>query len=456
MSAVAAVARKAHVPELPKPVWLVLGADALSALGSGLTIPYLLIYFHSARGIPLAVAGVAVSMVAVGSLAGNPIGGTLADRHTPRFALIVGLALAAAGTGAVIAVDSAWQAFVAAGLLGLGTGIIFPTLDALLATTVAEDQRSAAFSVRFMTMNAGLGIGALIASMLVSLHSPGTFVFVYVIDAITYLAAIPILMMVRTAEPVRSSEPALAEVEAPGDVEAPGEVGVPAAPAPRGYRAVFRDRTFRSVLVLTLFVVLVSYGQFASGFPAFATRAGGISAHMLSLAYAANTLTIVLCQLLVLRALEGWRRTRAIALACACWATCWGLTVISGHVHSSTGAAIGFVLAMAIFALGETLLSPALGPIVNDLAPDHLRGRYNGSNTLALTLGFLIGPSVAGLALSLGAGTFLFASLIVACGLTAIGAIRLERHLPVSANRVHSGPEAEAAEDQLAVEASPA
>jgi hypothetical protein len=42
---------------------------------------------------------------------------------------------------------------------------------------------------------------------------------------------------------------------------------------------------------------------------------------------------------------------------------------------------------MVIFAVGETMLSPTLPAIINDLAPPQAAGRYNGLGTLAFTVG---------------------------------------------------------------------
>ena len=49
-----------------------------------------------------------------------------------------------------------------------------------------------------------------------------------------------------------------------------------------------------------------------------------------------------------------------------------------------------------LFALGETLLQPTIPAITNDLAPDHLRGRYNAVNAGAFQAGTILGPVVAG------------------------------------------------------------
>src|SRR5215217_4376646 len=164
------------IPNLPRDAWVVLGGDAISAVGTGLTLPFLLVYLHSVRGIPLALAGLAVSMIAAGSIAGNLAGGSFSDRLGPRNAVVVGLAIAAAGTAMLTLVDAPWQAFAATATAGLGAGIIWPAQDALLATLVEPAQRSSVFSVRMASMNAGLGIGALAAAAVVDSSSAHSFV----------------------------------------------------------------------------------------------------------------------------------------------------------------------------------------------------------------------------------------------------------------------------------------
>jgi hypothetical protein len=68
--------------------------------------------------------------------------------------------------------------------------------------------------------------------------------------------------------------------------------------------------------------------------------------------------------------------------------------------------------------------------IVNALAPDDLRGRYNGAIAMAWTTGFLTGPIAAGVALGAGAGGALFLTLTAAAVLAAVGSVGLARHLP--------------------------
>src|SRR5579884_217698 len=152
------------VPRLPRAAWIVLGGDLLSAIGTGLTMPFFVVYLHRVRGIDVAVAGLALATLALASFAGNVIGGALADRAGARRALMLGLAASAAGSAWIAFVTSSAAAFGAAAVLGLGNSIAWPALDALLATAVDERQRSEVFAVRHATLNLGMGVGAVLAA----------------------------------------------------------------------------------------------------------------------------------------------------------------------------------------------------------------------------------------------------------------------------------------------------
>jgi len=418
--------RPALIPALPRPAWTVLGGDFVSAVGSGLTLPCLFLYAHQVRHLSDGAAGLVVATIALASLAGNPLGGAAADRHTPRRALMAGLLIAAAGSVALALAGDAAALFAAAALTGLGVSLIWPAQDALLASVAGPDHLSSVFAVRHASLNAGLGLGALGAAVLISTAHPGTFTAVYLADAATFLAFIPVLARLRPAVPPNSAGPE------------PGQAGEPATAArPRtGYRDVLKDRAFLRVWVLTTVLVTASFGQSQSSFPGYATRPGGISPHALALAYAANTVTVVAAQLPVLRWLAGRRRTTGAALAAASWAASWAVVLAAGHLGAGAAAQAAFAAAMVIFALGECLLSPTLPAIINDLAPPEAAGRYNGLGVLAFTTGFLLGPASGGAALGAGWSTGLFTALIVACAAASIAAHRLARHLPPGANHI--------------------
>src|SRR5580692_3842127 len=423
--------RGAFLPVLPRAAWVVLGGDFMSAIGSGLTLPCLFIYAHRVRDLSYGAAGLVVSVIALASLLGNPVGGAAADRWTPRRTLMAGLVIAAAGSALLAVARTTPALFGAAGLLGLGVSVIWPAQDALLASLAGPAARSAVFSVGHACLNAGLGLGALGAAAVVSVTHPGTFVPVDLAHAVSLLALVPVLA--RLGSPARQAS-----------------TPRPARQDRTRYLEVLRDTAFLRVWALTAVIVTVSFGQFQSGFVGYATRPGGIGTHGLAVAFAANMLTVACGQLFVLRWLGGHRRTTGVALAAAAWAATWAVVIIGGHLGGGAAAQTAFTAAMVIFALGESLLSPTLPAIINDLAPPTAAGRYNGLGALAFTTGFLLGPASGGLALGAGWGTGLFAVMLLACALAAPAALRLGRHLPAGANQITAAAAAPTVHDLVA------
>jgi MFS family permease len=421
--------RAGLVPVLPRPVWVVLAGDFVSAVGSGLTLPFLFVYAHQVRGLPDGVAGLVVAMVALAAGAGNPVGGVLADRWGPRRALLAGLGAVAGGSAALALARTAPELVAAAGLLGLGGSVTWPARNTLLASLAGPAGGPAVFAVRHACLNAGLGLGALAAAALVSVTHPATFTAIYLADAVSFLAFIPVLARLRAPAPP-------ARQPGTGQASQPPVSGPPAARSrPAGFRQVLADKAFVRVWALTAALVTVSFGQSQASFSGYATRPGGIGSHGLALAFAANTLTVVAAQLFILRRLAGRRRTTAAALAAAAFAASWAVVAIAGHLGGAAAQA-AFAAAMVIFAVGECLLSPTLPAIINDLAPPAAAGRYNGLGVLAFTTGFLLGPVTGGAALGAGWGATLFAALAAVCAAAALAALRLSRHLPAAANHI--------------------
>jgi MFS family permease len=105
------------------------------------------------------------------------------------------------------------------------------------------------------------------------------------------------------------------------------------------------------------------------------------------------------------------------------WAVSWLCLGASGLVPGTLGAAILVAACAAVFALGETLLQPTIPALVNDLAPDHLRGRYNAVSSAAFQLAAVIAPPSAGFLIGHALG-HVYIGLLVAgsllCGVIAV------------------------------------
>jgi MFS family permease len=184
----------------------------------------------------------------------------------------------------------------------------------------------------------------------------------------------------------------------------------------------------------------VGYGQMEAGFPAFARQVSEVSTRVVGFAFALNTVVIVALQFLVLGRITGRRRTRVLLVMAALWAGAWAVLGATGLVPGTAVAAVGVLLFHGAFALGETLLQPTIPAITNDLAPDHLRGRYNAVSAAAFQAGTIAGPVVAGLMLGHGWSRSFVGLLVAGCAAMAVLALALERRISGEVNGLQESP----------------
>ena len=92
-------------------------------------------------------------------------------------------------------------------------------------------------------------------------------------------------------------------------------------------------------------------------------------------------------------------------------------------------ALILVLVSSGVFARGETLWAPVAPSLVNDLAPEHLRGRYNSSMSLVWSVSSIIGPGIAGLMLGAGLEVAWILVLLAGCAVAAVMAVGLRRVL---------------------------
>ena len=398
-----------HLPSLPRAAWQVLAAGSLSALANGLTFPFLVVYLHRVRDLSLGTAGVAAATIAAAAIAVNLAAGPLVDRLGPRRVVAGMLLLGAAGAATLAFADTVSVALVGSALFGAGLTTGWVGLQQVIAAVVPPEQRSDAFAVQFAILNAGIGMGGLTAGLLVDFDRPVTFQAAFLGAAACYLVFAAVLPFVAIPPRPRAAT-----------------AGVRGG----GYRRVFGDRRFRLVFGVNVVFVGIGVGQIESGFPAFATEVGDATPRILGLAFAVDTAVIVLCQVWVTARLRGRRRTRGLMLESVFWAAAWATALAAAWL----GMPYLFIAVGALFACAEMLHSPTIPAIVNDLAPDRLRGRYNAAGALSWQTARILGATVSGQLLGLGLGGPLLAGFIALCGLGALLALRLERALPPEAN----------------------
>lgn len=394
---------------------LVLG-NTLSALGTGFTLPFLLIYFTDVRGFTVATAGYVIAAIGVVGIASVPLMGTLTDRVGAWRVLVGALLFEGAGTAGLAFVTEPWHAFLTVSVLAIGGAAVWPAQGSLIAALVPSARRGRVFAVQFALLNLGIGIGGAVSGLLVDVDRLASFQTIYVVDAFSFLAYVAILCTIRhVSQRPPPPSPALGEAAAVG------------------YRVVLADRVFLRVCSVTLLLSIAGYGQVLAGFPAFVSDVALVSTRTIGLAFAANTAVIVVAQLFVERRLQGRRRSRALVGVALLWAVSW-LVIGSAALVEGPWSAFAVIAGLGLFGLGETLWAPTGTTLVNDIAPAHLRGRYNAASSVSWQLSSVIGPVVAGALLGARLGTVFILGLAGTLCVVATMALRLERHLTPAQN----------------------
>jgi MFS family permease len=393
----------------------ILIGNAISSLGSGLTFSFLVIYLGQARGLGTTTAGLIVAYIAVLGLLLTPAVGTLVDRIGPRPILMCGLVVAALGSTLLVLVDGLAMAILAATVLSTGQSLLWPPQAALLARVTPANRRQDLFGLQFLVLNLGLGLGGLISATIVDVAEPQSFVLLYLLDAMAFLAYLGILL------------PMSGVGVGPGTAEK-NNVPPEGQSAPRGYGHVLRDRAMVQLSIAAVVMLTCGYGALEVGLPTYLTLVGGLPASMVAVAYAVNTAVIVAAQVFVLRRIRGRSRSRLGAIVGLTWAASWLLIGVS--VAFPVWLCITLVcLGIALFGLGETIWSPIVPAIVNELAPEDLRGRYNAVSGWVWSVSGTVGPALAAVLLGADLSVLWLGLVIGGCLVAAFFMARLHHIL---------------------------
>jgi MFS family permease len=403
---------------LPRDVRRLVAGNTLSAVGTGFTLPFLLIYLTRVRDLAIPTAGYAIATLGLVGLAAVPVMGSLVDRVGPWRVLVGALLFDAVGTAGLAFVSRPCHAFAVLAVLGVGHAAAWPAQAALISVLVPSEHRPRVFAVQFALLNLGIGVGGAVSGLLVDVTRVGSFQAIYLIDACSFLGYVAMLATLRHVDR-----------PPPPPVDADVYAG-----APEGYRTIFADRVFLRVCGITLLLSMAGYGQVNAGFPAFVSNVAHVSTRVIGFAFAANTAVIVAAQLLVERRLQGRRRTRALAGVALVWAASWAVIGSAALFGGSLLPAAAVIAGLGLFGLGETLWAPTGSTLVNDIAPPHLRGRYNALSALTWQASSVIGPVVAGALLGAGlAAAFIVGLVVLLCVVAALW-VGLERHLTPAQN----------------------
>ncbi|MEM7235379.1 MAG: MFS transporter [Planctomycetota bacterium] len=406
---------------LPKTIYVLCLGTLINRAGSFVII-FLTLYLSDELGFGEAFAAWCIGFFGAGAIFASLVGGQLADQLGRRPVLIGSLLGGAATLVWMSSLETQTEVAFAVFFFGIVSEMYRPAAMAVLGDVCDEEHRPHAFGLLYVSINLGFALGAIVGGFLISHFE---FHVLFYADALT-MAAYGVVVFLAIPESAFQNREG-------GESKAPARIEV--APL-EALRRISGDAVFLLFCLCCLLNALV-FHQMASTLPLY-MKSHGHSADTYGCLIAVNGGMIVLLQLPVGEFFSRYSRSAAVIAGFVLAAIGFGMFGL-GH-----GLKL-FVLGMAVLTAGEIIQAPFLGAIVTDLAPQELRGRYQGVFSMTFSCGLAIGSPIGGEILAKYGGETLWGISFVVCLISAALCLTIRRQIE------KSPPPCEEEEDEVAV-----
>ncbi|SDB57589.1 Na+/melibiose symporter [Pseudomonas sp. NFACC23-1] len=390
----------ATLKNYPASVNLLLWASLILTLARAITLPYLVIYLSGNFGLNVADIGLVIgSTLIIGSLL-SLYGGFLVD-NVSSHRLILGFSgLFAAGFLGTFLARDLWLFYSCLVLINLAYAVIDIAVKAGFGSLLAVAERSEAFSIKYTLTNIGYAVGPFLGAGIADLDISLPFLLSCMLGAgfcLVYFVWGDRDLAVVDAGHCRSE---LARESAkPVPFLAVGKLLL------RDYRLV--------CFTLGGLLSAVVFGQFTAYLSQYlvVTTTAQSTYRIISALVTTNALMVISLQYVIGRKISH----RHLNL--------WLAAGLSLFILGLAGFAVAdtlllWVIAMAVFTVGEIIVFPTEYMFIDNIAPDHLRGMYYAAQNLG-NLGAASGPVLCGVVLATQPPHYIFymlALFIVAGG----------------------------------------
>lgn len=347
-------------------------ALAVDALGTGMLRPFLLLYGVMVLKLSAPATGIAMTGGVVLGLVCMPAVGRWLDRGARSTVVAASMLVRVLGVALLLATSAGhvWAFAAAALFLGIGNQA-WPAAHAALVATVAHGrERDAALAAGRALRNAGLGAGALLATVCLTGGTPALRALA-VVTGLAYLAAAALAWSVRLR-----AHPAAAAAGEGAD-----------GPAPRMRTLLAANVVYvfcLNVPEIALPLVLVTQLHASPVWPAAV--------------FVANTVLVVTLQVPVTVLMSRFPRRNVLALA--------GVVLAASYLGFLAAASLGrgwgapaVVAVSVVCTLGEIIYAGSATALVTALAPAAVLGRAIARFQLSTGFGLAVSPAaITGLA----------------------------------------------------------
>lgn len=172
-----------------------LAATLIDALGSGLWVPFALLFLVHGQGMGLLDAGTSLSTGALLALVTGPAAGAAMDRFGPRVLLIAGNVVRIAAFCAYPLVHTSWPVIVVSVVAGFGDRLFWTCNAPMVARLTSGRETDRMLATQTVGRFAGAGVGAAMMAVLPTITSPWAFHLLAYVNAASFAVAAALLAL---------------------------------------------------------------------------------------------------------------------------------------------------------------------------------------------------------------------------------------------------------------------
>lgn len=353
---------KRYFAGLSRNTYLLAFASLFADISTEMLYPVLPVFLTQMLGASGSIVGLVDGFAQATQNIVQGISGAISDKLQKRKSVALWGYFLAAAAKPLMGVSTLWQGVFGARLLDrLGSGIRSAPRDALIASSVEENNRGKAFGLEGVGDNAGAFLGPLLAVLLLYSMHVG-------IRTIFYVAVIPGLLAFLMVLFVKERPPA---------TSAKSKIDIGLRQFPRGY--------WKYLVVTALF----GLGNSSNAFLILRTQDIGASLETTILIYAAFNLVAALISYPAGSLSDRWGRKNILLASFVIFAIAYLGFALARHVILIAGLFVFYGLYQGIFrAVGKAFAS--------DFVPEHLRASGVGWYSTTVGLLQLVASVVAG------------------------------------------------------------
>ena len=392
-----------------------VGAFLIDAVGTGMFIPFSLLFFLATTSLPLTRIGLALSLAALVRIPATIAAGPLSDRLGPRAAIVGSQLLQAAGFAGYLFVHGFWQLVAAAVLVQIGNSVFWVAYAPLIFAVAAEGEREHWFAFGTALRTAGWAAGGVIAGATVAAGGRAGYIAVVAANGASFVLAAFLTARLRTG------------------TAAPRQGAGPEAGSGGSWQPLLRDHGFLGFVTVNIGITLLALAV-PTALPVFLVKMLGLPAWSPPAALALNAILVTVFAPIVMTAISGRRRRNVLMASQACIIVALAVLLLL-HLLPARAAVVLVLIAVLPLAACEVMQGAVVPAVVTESATPQTLGRYTSAYQVTFSIADIICPAVVTVTLRAGAAAlWLPLAAVALLDLAAVGL--LARRMPALTQRV--------------------